>query len=288
MAKNKRKRQVLVLGAGGKVGRMLARAWQKHPSDWWLPIYQTGGAPFGSAIEWHPEDAPDLLPGVDAILALWGVTNSRAGDLADNTRLALRALELAGQLGAQRVLLCSSSAVYARSDKKHTERDAPAAPPTAYGQAKLNMERAVADWAARNPDGPEICILRMANVVGAESLFAALASGAPVTLDRFADGTGPARSYLTIGDLSRFVLALLDYPAPDLPPLLNVAGDHAIAMADLARAAGADIVWKAAPDKAVQRVELDTGQLSKIAGPSHSSHDADRAIADWRSWRSRA
>ncbi len=284
MAESEQRQKVLVLGAGGKVGQLLARVWRETPPEHWAPVYQTSSTSLNDAIRWCPGEPVENLPRVAAILALWGVTGGHASNLDDNSGLAITALEMAAQLGAGRVLLCSSAAVYPGSTQKHAESDSDLQPPGAYGRAKLRMEQAAAAWCAAAQNGPQTCILRLANVVGADSLFAALDRPAPVMLDRFPDGKGPLRSYITAGDLARIVVSVLDCPAPDLPGVLNVAGKDVIAMADLADAAGAGITWQKAPAGAIQKVELDTERLEKLAGPSQSSHDAGLAIADWRRW----
>ncbi len=285
--------KLLVLGAGGKVGRMLSRYWRHCPPEGFDPIFQTSGArPFAAAplpaghVRWQPGD--DLAPfsGVRALLVLWGVTAGSERGMRHNTDLALAALDMAAALGAERVLIASSAAVYTGSQaERHREDDTLAPPPGAYGQAKLEMERAARQWAQKHR-GPRLSLLRMANVVGADSLFASLDRGGEVRLDRFASGGGPQRSYLAIEDLARAVEVLATCAEDALPGVVNLAGERALAMADLVREAGARAVWRPAPPSALERVELDTARLRRLvgAGALSGSSDPAGAIASWRRW----
>jgi nucleoside-diphosphate-sugar epimerase len=211
-----------------------------------------------------------------AVVALWGVTSGDAGALAANSVLALRAMVMGRDCGALRVLQFSSAGVYIPGPDDLDEASATGAR-SPYGLSKLAMEAAV----AREP-GPEACCLRVANVVGADSLFAALDSGGTVTLDRFADGSGPKRSYIGIAELARVIEALLAHDLA-LPPVLNVAGQPATDMADIVRAAGFEPLWRPAPEGAAARVALDTRRLHRFV--PLPDRDASALVADWRAWR---
>ncbi len=283
--------KLLVLGAGGRVGRMLSRYWHETAPDGFCLIFQTSGRqpalpapPPPGHVRWQPGD--DLAPfsGVRVLLVLWGVTAGSDRAMRHNTALALAALEMAARLGAERVLLASSAAVYTGTQAdRHREDEALAPPPGAYGRAKLEMERAARQW-VRARSRPRLALLRMANVVGADSLFASLDRGSEVRLDRFASGAGPQRSYLAIEDLARAAEALATCPEDALPDVVNLAGERALAMTDLVREAGARAVWRPAPPSALERVELDTTRLQRLVGQMAVSSDAARAIASWRRW----
>ncbi|WP_238705116.1 NAD-dependent epimerase/dehydratase family protein [Parasedimentitalea marina] len=95
------------------------------------------------------------------MLCLAGVVPGRGTDLADNTHLALAAIEAAAQAadrsgrdeGAARVFLASSAAVYGAGSGLLREEE-PVRPTHAYGQAKRDMElQALArgrSWACRS------------------------------------------------------------------------------------------------------------------------------------------
>lgn len=278
---NCKPRAILVLGASGKLGQMLRRYWQDAPSEDLTVVWQYRGNPRDGSWCWTPGAPPRApLPQVDAIVALWGVTPASGRVLAENRWLGVKAMELAATLGASRVLHCSSAAVYPPGPDPLSEAMAGGAI-NAYGAAKLEMEEAVAEWARAHPDGPKSCAMRIANVVGADSLFAAIARDAgPISLDRFAAGEGPWRSYLTVPALARTIEALLCCPDAELPAVVNVATPGPVAMQALARAAGCDIAWRPAPDGAAAMVALDTGRLSRLVTLAPETPEA--MIAGWR------
>lgn len=232
-------------------------------------------------IAWQPGDPVGGLPPADAVVALWGVTPGAGRDLSLNTTLALAAMDLAQAVGARRVLHCSSAAVYPGGSVAACESDA-VAPWSPYGVEKARMEAAVADWTRQRPGGPRACCLRMANVAGADSLFAALDRGGTITLDRFPDGQGPRRSYLAPGDLAQAIGALLRLPAADLPEVVNLAGPTAVAMADVVRAAGQEPAWRPAPEGALPVMALSDRRGAALFGPLTDSADPARLVAQWR------
>ncbi|UYV36876.1 NAD-dependent epimerase/dehydratase family protein [Rhodobacteraceae bacterium D3-12] len=278
---NRQTRHVLVLGASGKLGRMLRRAWELSPPEGLTIDWQyRENAPEAGRL-WRVGEAPlPALPRCDAILALWGVTPGAGRDLAENRRLALAAMDLAEALGATRVLHCSSAAVYEPGPVAQAEAAAGGAI-NAYGAAKLEMETALSDWRAAHPEGAESVALRIANVVGADSLFAAIGRGAdPITLDQFADGEGPWRSYISPLALARAFATLLVAERGALPRTLNIAAPAPVAMEALARAAGCDVAWREAPESAAPMVSLDTRALGRIIALAPET--ADEMIAAWR------
>jgi nucleoside-diphosphate-sugar epimerase len=258
---------VLVLGAGGRLGRMVRALWTADPPAGFRPRYVTRRP--ADDVCWQPGDPPPDLAGVCAVIALWGVTRGDPSALSMNATLARTALDLAVALGAQRVVHCSSAAVYG-SGAFLAERDR-LAPATAYGVSKAQMEAEIAAWHTRHPGLPASVVLRIGNVAGADSLFVNLRPGGQVTLDRFEDGQGPRRSYLAPRDLAR-VLAWA-VTSDDPPSLVNLAAPSPVAMADLARAAGVGVVWRPALPGAQPEVTLDTGRLA-------SAFPGDPLLAD--------
>ncbi|MCZ0810907.1 SDR family oxidoreductase [Roseovarius sp. EGI FJ00037] len=244
-------------GANGQVGRLVLRALV----DMDAPRPVTLSRRSGADIVWTPDTGPcPPMPDCDAVLALWGVTSGDDAALARNSDLARQARRIALAAGASRVIHLSSAAVYG-AGLGLRESD-PARPVSAYGRAKLAMERTIAAFPRR--EGLCHCCLRVANVLGADSLTPALASGAPVVLDRFGDGRGPLRSYVSPASLARVLLALTRLPASRLPPLLNVASAPALRMETLVRAAGREVAWRPAPDGALAAVTLDASALNAL------------------------
>lgn len=270
--------RILMLGASGKLGRMMRQVWQDAEGDHSeiIPVSRTA---LDEGLVWEPGDDPRVLPQIDAILALWGVTSGGEDALSANVMLAHEAARLGDILGASCVLHCSSAAVYApgsmRTETSRTE------PPTAYGKSKLAMERAI----ARMSGDVRHVMLRIGSVAGAESLFGNLRPGHPLTLDRFADGQGPFRSYIAPQDLARVTDALMR--APSARGAFNVAAPYPVRMQDIVKQAGATLEWRPAPETALQHVTLNTERLMAIcpleadtAAPSHLVAGA-RASGVW-------
>lgn len=242
---------LLVLGGSSKVGTLLKQVWAARADVLW----QSRRADEWADVVWDGQGAFPDAQGVETVLALWGAVPP-AQDLSLNTTLALRAIDVAEHLGAERVLLCSSAAVYPKSDAPHGE-DGPVAPFSEYGRSKVEMEQAVDRY-----DGPvQTCCMRIGNVMGADSLWPALIKGT-VTLDRFADGRGPLRSYVSAADLAASVKGLAE--TSTLPKCINIASYPAVYMEELAEMANAQITWRDAPSEAAARVVLDTERLKSI------------------------
>ena len=264
---------------------MLRRIWRNGPADGREVIWIARGnaAPISdeNLVNWAPGAPLPALPAGACIAALWGVTPGPGRRLAENVDLALAAQRLARRISADRVIHCSSSAIYAARPEPQDETARPA-PANAYGAAKLAMEQALHIRARALSGEPATCVLRLTNVAGADSLFAALDGSAPVVLDRFADGTAPARSYLAPADLAAVLLGLADCPVAELPALLNVAGPAPVAMDVLLRTAGRPFDWRPAPDTALASVHLDTCRLTGLFGSLPDSADAMTLIRQWR------
>jgi hypothetical protein len=112
--------------------------------------------------------------------------------------------------------------------------------------------------------------LRLANVVGADALGAALSAGRTVVLDDVGPPgapAGPVRSWIGPATLARLLgrLAGLAAAGAPLPAVLNVAAPQPLAMAAIAAAAGRQVRFRPAPAGAVARVVLDTARLQRIA-----------------------
>lgn len=271
MAGKTQAKRVLVLGASGKLGRMALRlvpGAAGQPFEL-IPVFRNGPARDGAVI-WQPGGKLPVGLRADVVLAMWGVTPGSEKSLDDNARLGSAAVRLADVLGSKRVIHCSSQAVYRPVSNALSEEIHPD-PQTDYGRAKLQMEQVVA--AMSRASGPRSVCLRIGNVAGAESLFAAGRAAGRITLDRFDDGQGPLRSYIAPSDLARVLAALCLAPADSLPDVLNVAAPAPTTMESLARAMGWDVLWRDAPDTAVQRMVLDTARLQAIC--PLSPHSAD-------------
>lgn len=233
---------LLILGASGRVGRALRAVW---PDD--VPVlWQTR----------QPTDDPDMvtwdvlnaaapaLPPLAGVVVLAGVTTGF--DLALNTDLALAAVRLNAP-----VFLASSQAVYGRPIGAVDECARPD-PQTAYGQAKMAMEQAVARY-------PHVTCLRLANVIGCDALAAAVQRG-PVILDQFPDGQGPQRMMITPANLATVICSLSTHKGP-LPAVINVAQPGLVPMEAVLTSLGATWHWQSAPVDALKALEMDVSLL---------------------------
>ncbi len=265
---------LLVLGSTGKLGRLMRASVDMSPGlmSGWRIVW--GGRRACEGVDWiYSECTP---PKADAVLALWGVVPGQ-GELSDNITLALRAMEIAKECGAARVLHCSSSAVY--GPVREASENTALTPLNAYGIAKIEMEQSLFSAAIQYPQQPAHCVMRLANVVGGDSLFGAINSGHSVTLDAIRIGHSPIRSYATPSILWQAVATLLK--ADTLPDLVNVAASNPVAMHELLEAANHSFVWRPAPETAVAEVSLSVARLRRLTGQTLVIPPEDM-IAEWR------
>lgn len=281
-----------VLGASGRIGRLLRQGWQAQAAQlrWQArrPAYaraaQENTCPPTTypPRTWHildplqsPQDLAAFAGGAEVLLCLAGVVPGRGGDLKDNIDLALATIEAAaaegGTAAPPRVLLSSSAAVYGNQAGVLKE-DRPLCPANAYGEAKAEMEQRAQ---ARGRElGVAVTALRIGNIAGLDAILGGWHPG--FRLDHFADGQSPRRSYLGGQALARLLADLL--PLPQLPAALNLAQPGPVAMADLLRAAGRVYEAVPAPEGAIPEVALDLKQLQQLL-PDHPdlAHPADPA-----------
>ncbi|OSP56814.1 NAD(P)-dependent oxidoreductase [Pseudoruegeria sp. SK021] len=296
--------RVLILGGGGRVGRLLCGAWRQDPS---LPELVVQSRHPGPGITFVQDPAPGneatFLKAVaavapDTVVALWGVTpHSTTKDLSENSRLALLALKAAQVSGARRVVLTSTGAVYSPSSRGHRETDR-VDPPSAYGRAKWQMEQAAADGCRVQAAAPTVTILRLANVIGADLLGDVVRQAAGrcgtdpqacLTLDRFPDGFGPRRSYLSPRTLARCVSRIAASASSVGGGVYNLADGNTVwDMSAVLRAlerAGYPVAWKwaAAPDTALPVHGLNTDLLTRDWPELKADfcQTPDALVADW-------
>lgn len=256
----------IVLGATGRIGTGFQRLARAGLWPGITPLWQArngGLRPADDGWEW------DILgprkPAVPPCRGIIGLAGVVSGPVGLNTDLALAAVDLALASGCVPVLLTSTAAVYGHQSGPVDEQSI-CDPINDYGRAKLAMERAVAvRLRALGRDAPPVCILRIGNVAGADSLLLSAGRGA-VILDQFAGGRGPERSYIGMQSLARVMISLMDCMerGEPVPLVLNVAAPAAVRMTDLLQAAGVGWNWQPAPPGAVARMTLDTARLATL------------------------
>lgn len=270
---------VLIVGANGRVGRLLIPAFramrmavgltrrgtERLTADWpelkWSPL--EGAAALAAFVKGQGRPA--------AMLVLAGSTPSTGADMAANSAVAQACIAAARDVGIGRVLLASSSAVYGRGRAEPWHEEDAVDPPSAYGKAKLEMERLCA--------GPDVCALRIGNVAGADALLTN--AHRPLILDQFPDGTGPIRSYIGPETLARVVQTLAQTPET-LPGVVNIGTPQPVDMADLARAADLPFEWRPAPPSATARLTLHMGRLETLVQFHDRDTTAPQMIAQWQ------
>lgn len=268
--------QTLVVGASGRVGRLLARAWGLGGV---APTLQhraglVSGLP---QMAWQPLAEP--LAQAAQFRAMIVLAGAVRGDLTLNAQLAEACCAAAMRAGIVQVLLASSSAVYGVNGGMPCREDTPTHPVNDYGRAKLEAEAVADRWRAR---GLAITALRIGNVAGADALLGGMRVGTPTRIDRFADGGSPVRSYIGPVTLADVLAKLL---GQDVPAVLNIGAPQPVAMADLAQAVGADWQYQPAPPTAYQRITLDCGLLAQHYRFSENQSDAATMVAEWHATR---
>lgn len=252
---------VVFLGAGGRLGQLLKPRWP-------------GSAVWATRADVDIDDPQGLataLADAETVFCLAGVTPGASQPMENNPRLAQQVLDAAWHLGGRRVVLFSTAAVYGAQPDPLTEHG-PTSPQSAYGRSKLKME----DVAVRHPN-PSTC-LRLGNVAGADAILGNWRQG--FTLDTFADGTTPERSYIGPTCLARVLFTIAN--SDNLPDIVNVSAPGAVAMGDLLNAAQLDWTSRPATEATIARVALETGLLERFVTFSPNDSTAAGIVADWR------
>jgi UDP-glucose 4-epimerase len=282
---------VLLVGASGRVGQMIADLWAQRLEPAMHVIVQgrqTGDPTDMVHLNWDPMAGPNALwdwtqqyGGIKTMIVLAGVTPGGSNDVSLNTTIAQACLNAAAYAQISRVLIASSSAVYGVGDGLPFSEDAPCSPVNDYGHAKLEMERACDEWRSNEL---EVCCLRIGNVAGADALLLNIARSEPdaaVTIDIFEDGHGPRRSYIGPESLARVLERLALYPET-LPACLNIATPQAVSMDALADALGHPWTERKGADERLQNILLDCRQICALHSFAPSEKMPDDMITQWK------
>lgn len=195
------------------------------------------------------------LAGVGAICHLAGRPGVRGGDPAAfeqaNVEVTRAVMHAAGEAGVRRVVLASSSSVYAPATGP-TREGAPLGPPSDYGRSKRRAEEVAGSLAAAA--GIELVVLRFFTVYGprqrpdmafARYIDCALGGG---RMPLFGDG-GQVRDFTYVGDAVAAVHAAIHHGRAGA--VYNVAGGAPVPLGEalslLGRALGRPAALVAAP-----------------------------------------
>ncbi len=278
--------RILMVGASGRVGRMVLYHWQRDPGP--TRIIPQFRSALEGGLTWDPMTGAQLL--LDAVrqgeifhamVMLAGVTPGLGRDLDLNTRLAQACLDAASRARVRRVLLASSSAVYGAGDGAAFDERAACHPINAYGASKLTMER---DCARFRHDGMDLCYLRIGNVAGADALLQNIARADPkeaVEIDIFENGHGPIRSYIGVETMTKVLQTLCLHPHA-LPPVLNLAAPSPVSMDALADAARHPWTPRAPSENACQHITLNCSALASIHAFTPLDSDTEDMVRQWK------
>lgn len=272
--------RIVVLGAGGRIGGLLARVWAGQPQV----IWHARQAPADLVWDMLAAPPPPLdLGETGVVVCLAGVTRGDDAAMQRNVALARAATEAAQVWGARAILHASTIAVYGNAPPPGGWAESAACRPvSAYGAAKLRVESEMPDSAP----GFQTVALRIANVLGADALIGGNAGRAgPVVLDPVpGQAAGPLRSYIGPRGLADVLRGLADLAVAGqaLPRVLNIATPGAVAMGALLDAAGID--WRFGPDnpQVLPRAVADTAALERLLPGVAGLADAAALIAEWR------
>jgi len=275
--------RILVMGATGRIGRILRQCWGDTRALWQARGQERGPGwvvldPLGD-----PDGLARAAQGCGAILCLAGVVpgrtkNGHARKMGDNTALAEAAMR-AGAASGARVFLASSAAVYGNRAGLLDEHT-PLAPISDYGRAKADMETHAAALGAEL--GVPVCALRIGNIAGIDSILGGWKPG--FRLDRFSDGRSPRRSYIGVQTLARVLGDLVGgdlMAGRDLPTTLNIAAPGMIEMGALLDAAGLDWTPAPAPATAIPELVLSTQALARLVTLPPPANPA-ALVDEWR------
>ncbi len=264
---------LMTYGVTGRLGRLLVPAWGDHVSC--LARAPAPSSPI-EKLDLEDQQGWSALPTTDAFLLLAGATALGEGDEASHAELAEKASDLCRSKGIRHLMLMSSAAVYGRMDPPLTESRVPR-PESIYGAAKLQLETRARTLAGNDLS---ITVLRLGNVAGADALLGGMTAGS-VSLDQFPDGRSPRRSYIGPKTLAHMLRVLAR--RPEVPfRILNLAEPGPVEMANLVRAAGAQVIPRAAPPQAIAEVSLDLTALIAALGEELPEADPQTMVREWR------
>lgn len=282
--------RVIVAGASGMLGRHVLTRLHRSGHDV-VGLTRTGVAGH-VATDYSVGSLRGVLEGADAVvdLAATRPLPGRDTDVASTVLTGAHLLTAAAQAGVPCLVQASSVAVYAPAAPRPLTEGSPAEPRSAYGLAKLTVER----W-ARLPDFAALrtVSLRLSHLLGAGDDTGWLVStflrlGIDDAELPVHEPLGAAQDLLYAGDAARAVELALVTEAAYGP--INVAGPHLLSPAQLAqsvseeiggRVVGGDPAWRRAPVRSTAE-EVDTGKARRVLGfsPDHDVRSALRAIRE--------
>lgn len=241
-------RRVMVLGAGGFIGRHLTRRLAACGSEV-IAAMRAPGAIMEDGIQTLIAPFDDVSHFIDQVsrcdVVIHSASSSTPGSsaakpqLEGNLRTTLALVEALQDNPSCRLLFLSSGGtLYGDCSAPATESD-PLRPRSYHGAGKAAAEHFIHAWASQY--GGTAVVLRPSNVYGPgqharsgfgiiPAAFDAALHGTPLTV--WGDGS-MARDYLFIGDLVALCLASLDHPCVPGTHVYNAGSGHAVGLETL-------------------------------------------------------
>ena len=299
--------KVLVTGHAGYIGSvltpMLAAAGHQVVGldTGWFRHCRFPAAPAPPQVEELRLDFREIrredLEGFDAVLHLANLSNDPLGDLDPaltreiNDHASLRLARLAREAGVGRFLFSSSCSCYGAGGDAFRDEDSELHPVTAYGVAKIAVERGLAELAderfspvsLRNATAYGVSPFLRLDLVLNNLVAWAMTTGRVKLLS---DGT-PWRPIVHIEDIARTFAALLEAPRERIHgQAFNVGRtgenyrirDLARIVADTVPGATVEIAADASPDARTYRV--DCSRLERTFPELRLTWDARRGAAE--------
>jgi UDP-glucose 4-epimerase len=243
--------RILVTGAAGFVGYVVATLLVEHGHTV-TGLTRSPTAVLPASVQRHVGDLhePKTLPGgeFDGVCHLAGlaqVRESRTDPLGywqTNVGGMLALLEWLPAVGADRMVIASTCAVYGEPERQPIDETAPEKPSSPYGSSKLAADRAAADFAATGRIGA--ISLRAFNITGAlpdrpdhditrlipKVLAVAQGQAPEITIN--GDGS-VIRDYLHVRDMAAAFALALDACRPGTWRAYNVGSGQATSISDV-------------------------------------------------------
>jgi UDP-glucose 4-epimerase len=272
-----RTQRCLVLGGSGFIGVNLCHS-LRHAAASVRAFSRTTAAVDG--VEWIAGDLADIpalervLVGIDLVFHLAGSSTPAASNLeiAADARHSIvssvKLLEACRGAGVRRVVFASSGGtVYGESAEVPTSENAPTEPISAYGVAKLAVEKYLAVFERlhgmtgmvlriSNPYGPFQTGRHQQGLIG--TVIGKILAGEPIAI--WGDGS-VVRDYLFIDDLIRALELVADYQGDGR--IWNIGSGIGLSICDVVRIVGEgfgfepEIRWGPARSVDVRRAVLD-------------------------------
>jgi nucleoside-diphosphate-sugar epimerase len=282
--------KILLTGASGFVGRRLGPALLDAGHEVIFaardPAYiAPGGAETVELDLSQPLDSASL-PEIDTIIHLAQANVRFPEDAPElyrvNTISTLELLDYARRIGAQRFVYTSSASVYGFGERPFSEDD-PLGGQDFYAMTKIASEALIATYR----EFLTTAVLRLVVPYGpgqqarmVPGLISRVREGAPVTLN---DGGRPRMNPLFVDDVVRAMLAVLEI---DQHSVLNIAGDEAVTIKEIAetigRVLGREAVFENGAGKVAGDLVADTTRMHEVLdlGPRVQLEEGLRRTAE--------